>query len=72
MLRCTSKWSAVIVLVILTSLAWARQVSATSLTVGEGGYNLSATYNGTSFTAPIGNWTVSLAVRTWRTSTASI
>jgi hypothetical protein len=60
MLCFTNRWSAVAVLGILASLLWARHVSATSLTVGEGGYNLSATYNGTNFTSPIGNWTGTL------------
>ncbi|HEY7329956.1 MAG TPA: PEP-CTERM sorting domain-containing protein [Gemmataceae bacterium] len=57
MLCFTNRWSAVAVLSILASLAWGSPVSATSLTVGEGGYNLSATYNGNNFTSPIGNWT---------------
>lgn len=60
-MRCfTNRWSAIAVLSILASLAWGSHVSATSLTVGQGGYNLSATYNGTSFTSPIGNWTGTL------------
>lgn len=60
MVHRTNKWNAVAVLGILAGLAWGRQISASPLTVGEGGYNLSATYNGDNFTSPIGNWTGTL------------